>query len=722
MVHLLYTLKVYLLFIFFTIYEIKGGKLEKIFIIPHTHLDASWLLTFEEYKNNYSNKIHSTIVHQLKRNENSTFAICEIGFFKYYYDTLDQNSKNDIKRLVTKGQIEFVNGGWVSNDEAVTYYSDIILQMKRGNEFILKEFNFIPRVAWNLDVFGHSNGMQFLYSAMGFDYTLFTRDTEIQRRKDKGELEWVWYPFYRHFNNKKPILSHSYFYHYVLHCGLCTSSTSNCNEDPVHEGNYMSAKNSLLQKAQNAMKSYKSNNFMLLIGDDFGYVSDGIWKSVDFFLGKYNNEKNNSLKIEYSTPSKYFEELYNSNLTFPSSEKDIMPLFNERVYWSGYYSSWPSIKLLLRESSKYYRAFSLIFTFISLNSNFGNSILDNIKKTIDTFEEALSFGQHHDTITGTSMKYVMENNIIKISTALKQFIFDIISMMKFQEIENSQLTTCVIRNETLNECSSLKKLFEENSKFGLAIFNPSFEGLKLIRFKVPSGKWEISGIESDIICEDPNVQPENLKETDCTLYFKDIFNSFETKNYIIKKTNINREIQPTNSSENVSLRKGPSELIMLNESSFVFLYEGNVSMLPLKMEYKYYNSFTSGGSQTGLYIFTTENGETYQFSQTYQQFRLYKGNIVDQLSIFFKNVVMRLRMTEVFNASFEIETYLPQFNTGNNRVGREVILAIKSPLSNEEFWTDSNGMEMQRRIFSKKTSDKKFLFRLTIFQLQLPSV
>ena len=208
------------LFIFLISHIIKGREFKKIFIIPHTHLDASWLDTFENYKAYSTDKIHSTIIKQLKANENSTFAICEIGFFKSYYDDLNEQSKKDVKKLIANGQIEFVNGGLVSNDEAVTYYSDIILQMKIGNDFLLKEFNVIPRVAWNIDVFGHSNGMQFLLSEMGFDYTFFTRDTELQKRKERGEMEWVWYPFYRHFRNQKAILSHSYFYHYGFNSGL----------------------------------------------------------------------------------------------------------------------------------------------------------------------------------------------------------------------------------------------------------------------------------------------------------------------------------------------------------------------------------------------------------------------------------------------------------------------------------------------------------------------
>jgi hypothetical protein len=46
--------------------------------------------------------------------------------------------------------LDFVLGGWVSSDEACTYYEDIILQTRIGHQFLLKELNVIPTIGWNL--------------------------------------------------------------------------------------------------------------------------------------------------------------------------------------------------------------------------------------------------------------------------------------------------------------------------------------------------------------------------------------------------------------------------------------------------------------------------------------------------------------------------------------------------------------------------------------------
>ena len=58
-----------------------------------------------------------------------------------------------VRKLVENGQLEFVNGGWVMNDEAVTNYVSVINQMTQGHLFILENFGVTPRVAWHIGNF-----------------------------------------------------------------------------------------------------------------------------------------------------------------------------------------------------------------------------------------------------------------------------------------------------------------------------------------------------------------------------------------------------------------------------------------------------------------------------------------------------------------------------------------------------------------------------------------
>ena len=63
------------------------------------------------------------------------FILGEMAFFHRWWKAQNETSRNIVKRLVENGQLEFINGGWSMNDEAVTHYVDIIDQMSLGSKY-----------------------------------------------------------------------------------------------------------------------------------------------------------------------------------------------------------------------------------------------------------------------------------------------------------------------------------------------------------------------------------------------------------------------------------------------------------------------------------------------------------------------------------------------------------------------------------------------------------
>jgi hypothetical protein len=92
----------------------------------------------------------------LEENKKRTFVFSEMVFFKKWYEMQKQEIKDKVKTFLTEGRLEFVNGGWVMNDEATPIYQDIINQMRLGMDFLYSEFQIIPKIGWSLDPFGHS--------------------------------------------------------------------------------------------------------------------------------------------------------------------------------------------------------------------------------------------------------------------------------------------------------------------------------------------------------------------------------------------------------------------------------------------------------------------------------------------------------------------------------------------------------------------------------------
>jgi alpha-mannosidase len=81
----------------------------------------------------------------------------------------------DVRDLVGSGRLELVSGGWTMHDESCTLYDDMIINMKEGHRFIEREFNYKPRVGWQVDTFGHSSTNALLFAEMGFDALFFAR-------------------------------------------------------------------------------------------------------------------------------------------------------------------------------------------------------------------------------------------------------------------------------------------------------------------------------------------------------------------------------------------------------------------------------------------------------------------------------------------------------------------------------------------------------------------
>ena len=61
------------------------------------------------------------------------------------------------------------------HDEACTSYDDMIDNMMKGHYFLKKELNYIPRIGWQIDPFGHSATNARLFAEMGFEAMFIAR-------------------------------------------------------------------------------------------------------------------------------------------------------------------------------------------------------------------------------------------------------------------------------------------------------------------------------------------------------------------------------------------------------------------------------------------------------------------------------------------------------------------------------------------------------------------
>jgi lysosomal alpha-mannosidase len=94
--------------------------------------------------------ILDSVVEELNNDPNKRFVYVEMAFFYRWWNLQNDSMKIVVQNLVDQKRLEFVVGGWCMNDEATTFYNDMIDQQTLGLQFILQEFGDCarPRSAW----------------------------------------------------------------------------------------------------------------------------------------------------------------------------------------------------------------------------------------------------------------------------------------------------------------------------------------------------------------------------------------------------------------------------------------------------------------------------------------------------------------------------------------------------------------------------------------------
>ena len=112
-----------------------------VHLVPHTHDDVGWLKTVDEYFSGAKYNIQKagvelvieTVMRELIADPNKRFSYVEIKFFSMWWKYQTEDYKNEIRKLVREGRLEFLNAGWSMHDEACPHYEDMINNMMHGH-------------------------------------------------------------------------------------------------------------------------------------------------------------------------------------------------------------------------------------------------------------------------------------------------------------------------------------------------------------------------------------------------------------------------------------------------------------------------------------------------------------------------------------------------------------------------------------------------------------
>lgn len=438
--------------------ELDANRLN-VHIIAHTHDDVGWLKTVDQYyygtRKVYSQAgvqfILDSVIPQLVMDKEKRFIYVEMSFFSKWWHEQDEEMKDVVRRLVNEGRLEFINGGWCMNDEATVTYHSTIEQMTLGLKFLNETFGQCghPKVGWQIDPFGHTNEQASLFAQFGFDGMFFTRISYIdkERRTESKSLDLIW-----HGDRALPRQSGSIFTNvfrdgYDAPNGFCFDSL--CKDDMIVD-NKKSYEYNLEQRGQymiSFIRHYASakltNQLLIPFGGDFQYSAAGQnFKSLDKLI-KYIRDNAPDINIFYSTPSCYqyavHERVTEKGIKLPEKYDDFMPYDSSAtVWWSGYFTSRPSVKLVERETAGLLQVARLasVAGLVDQAPEAANSTGKKFKATrtrVSKLEdvarherecllplwEILGDLQHHDAVTGTEKQHVANDYVRRAYDASK---------------------------------------------------------------------------------------------------------------------------------------------------------------------------------------------------------------------------------------------------------------------------------------------------------------
>ena len=401
-------------------YEIPAEEIN-IHVIPHSHTDAGWIEQVDWYYKNWVKNIFKHIVNEMYKDPTITFVWAETNYLHQWYESQKQKEKDKFLTIVKRGQIEFVGGGWVQNDESLSDLKSIINQMNLGLQYLEERFNATPKVGWQIDPFGYNHFMPGVFSELGYDYLVLNRIGDIEKEKFKKQSDMdFWLQSADLGHNPDKILTHVLPRHYEPY-----KYDSLLSSIPKGEEWSDSVRKFIMNfyetYVEQQIKGYKSNEYMLLMGKDFAFKD---WSNCLSKIGRMNRLVTKfskdvlgfQINWNFSTPSTYFEAVNKlSNLTtlstdFLNYDERLIYLhpnedYDKIDYWVGYYFTRPHLKKRIHDSFNLFRTVETLLAYIQHDGN----NYDRLQGEKDTIEKQLSYMLHHDAITGTSRKGTIDD-------------------------------------------------------------------------------------------------------------------------------------------------------------------------------------------------------------------------------------------------------------------------------------------------------------------------
>ncbi|CAN7987884.1 unnamed protein product [Ixodes pacificus] len=446
----------------------------QVIVIPHSHNDPGWLKTFEGYFLSNTAHILNNMVDFLTKNRDFSFLWAEVCFFSRWWRSLQNRPhlRDAVRRLVHRGQLEMVTGGWVMTDEAAAHYFAMVDQLVEGHQWLRTNLGVVPRNGWSIDPFGHGATMPYILQASGIRNTFVQRTHYAWKQflAARRQLEFLWQPPFptssqrvlSRRNNSSGVLCHMapFELYSIKHtCGpdpeVClkfdfrrmAGEYTESRASIVNPNNVAELAKELLGQYGRIGSLFPHNVALVPLGDDFRFDRDAEWiqqhKNYRRLFDYINtNSKKLHANVRFGTLQDYFQEVHRrmekmvssaavrGSSLIPTLEGDFHPygdVYAEGTpsYWTGYYTTRPYLKHFCRELEHWLRAAEIIYSLA--RSYLHQTHMKELAERMDAeyvflvqSRDSLGLFMHHDAITGTSKEGVMTDYGSRMFNGMKE--------------------------------------------------------------------------------------------------------------------------------------------------------------------------------------------------------------------------------------------------------------------------------------------------------------
>ncbi|XP_035281006.1 epididymis-specific alpha-mannosidase isoform X2 [Anguilla anguilla] len=734
--------------IYFVVVQIALGAqkngVDKIqtFVIPHSHMDVGWVYTIQESMHAYATNVYSSVTEELTKAKHRKFIAVEQEFFRLWWDSVaTDKQKKQVQQLVKEGRLEFIIGGQVMHDEAVTDLDDEILQLTEGHGFLYETFGVRPQFSWHVDPFGASATTPVLFAMAGFHAHLISRidyDLKDEMQKSQG-LQFVW--------RGSPSLGEQQeiFTHVMDQFSYCTPSHLPFSDrsgfywngvalfpDPPKDGVYPNMSLPVTEKnlhlyAQTMAKNiqqraawFQTKHVLWPWGCDKQFYNSSVqFQNMDPLLNYINQHSEEfGVTVQYATLSEYFQAVHQSNVTWEvRGSQDFLPYSTEPFQaWTGFYASRNVLKGVARRASSKLHAAESLFTRYRASLPDGPVPKEWALEKLRALRWAVSEVQHHDAITGTESPKVADMYLQHLTQG----------MMGVEEL----LAALFLLPQALDPSGALYGQHRRRAGSSpdpeqhIIVYNPlAWNITTFVNVTVTFPMATVYDEDGQPVPAQIQRAPESSTAYD--LFIMVSLGGLQHRQYVIKftdspseRTTYSATVVPFQRQKvNPSKRTGRRLLPVLNEC-YRLMFDQDTNMLhsikdmktkrTVRVTQDFGEYIVNGDVHTGPisdnYIFSANGSATPAYKSVGME--IVPGTMVTEIRQYFYRehsdedyaYAMYTRVPEGFKGRLACHRIEQSYRVGPLGVNREAVLRTSTGLCNDRtVFTDNNGYQMLKR-------------------------